>query len=43
VPTQLISARGQTHTSITMVDVLISGAKYRADMADALRGFFRTV
>ena len=42
VPTKLVQARGQTHTSLTMVDVIISGAPYRAEMADALRGFFGT-
>jgi acetyl esterase/lipase len=33
-------ARGHTHTSTTMVDVVISGEPVRARMADALRGFF---
>jgi cation diffusion facilitator CzcD-associated flavoprotein CzcO/acetyl esterase/lipase len=42
VPTKLVQARGQTHTSLTMVDVVVSGAPYRAQMADALRGFFGT-
>jgi len=40
VPTRLIFGRGQTHSSITMVDVVVSGAKYRAEMASALRDFF---
>lgn len=34
-----LAARGQIHTSITMVDVVITGAQYRADMADAIRRF----
>jgi cation diffusion facilitator CzcD-associated flavoprotein CzcO/acetyl esterase/lipase len=40
VPTEHIRARGHTHQSVTMVDVVISGAPVRARMADALRGFF---
>jgi acetyl esterase/lipase/cation diffusion facilitator CzcD-associated flavoprotein CzcO len=40
VPTELITARGHIHTSLTMVDVVISGAEYRERMAQALRGFF---
>jgi cation diffusion facilitator CzcD-associated flavoprotein CzcO/acetyl esterase/lipase len=32
-----INGRGHTHTSITMVDVVISGAPYRQEIADALR------
>jgi acetyl esterase/lipase len=40
VATRLISARGQTHTSITMVDMIVSGAKHRVEMANALRAFF---
>ena len=40
VPVQQIRGRGQTHTSLTMVDVVISGAAVRAQMAGALRGFF---
>ncbi|MCX6522615.1 MAG: alpha/beta hydrolase fold domain-containing protein [Actinobacteria bacterium] len=35
-----ISARGHTHTSLTMVDMIISGAPYREQMGEALRGFF---
>jgi cation diffusion facilitator CzcD-associated flavoprotein CzcO/acetyl esterase/lipase len=34
-----VSARGQIHSSITMVDVVLSGAQYRAKMADAIRRF----
>ncbi|HET9626148.1 MAG TPA: alpha/beta hydrolase fold domain-containing protein [Kofleriaceae bacterium] len=40
VPTRQITARGHTHTSLTMVDVVVSGAEHRAEMAAALRGFF---
>ena len=41
VPVQWRTARGQTHTSLTMVDVVVSGEGARAEMADALRGFFK--
>ena len=34
-----IQARGHTHTSLTMVGVVISGAPVRAEIAEALRGF----
>jgi acetyl esterase/lipase len=34
-----VPARGHTHTSITMVGVIVSGASYRAEMARALRQF----
>jgi acetyl esterase/lipase len=37
-----LPARGQTHTSIPMVDVVVTGAQYRADMADAIRRFGAT-
>jgi acetyl esterase/lipase len=40
VPTEHVRARGHTHLSVTMVDVVISGAPVRARMADALRRFF---
>ncbi len=40
VPVRHLSARGHTHTSATMVDVILSGAGVRAEMADALRQFF---
>jgi acetyl esterase/lipase/predicted enzyme related to lactoylglutathione lyase len=40
VPVQELHARGHTHTSLTMVDVVISGEPVRARMAEALRGFF---
>jgi cation diffusion facilitator CzcD-associated flavoprotein CzcO/acetyl esterase/lipase len=39
VPTTLRRARGHTHTSVQMVDVVLSGAPIRAEMADALRQF----
>ena len=41
VPVQWRTARGHTHTSLTMVDVVVSGEGLRAEMADALRGFFK--
>ena len=40
VPVQHCAARGHTHTSVSMVDVVISGRDIRAQMAGALRGFF---
>jgi cation diffusion facilitator CzcD-associated flavoprotein CzcO/acetyl esterase/lipase len=40
VPTEHVRARGHTHTSVTMVDLVISGAPVRARMADVLRQFF---
>jgi acetyl esterase/lipase len=40
---ELIPARGHTHTSMTMVDVVLSGAQYRAKMAEAISGFFARV
>lgn len=40
VPVQQLAAPGQIHTSITMVDMLPSGAAHRAEMARALAGFF---
>jgi acetyl esterase/lipase len=43
VPTEHLGARGHTHHSVTMVDVAISGAPIRAEMADALRRFFAAV
>jgi acetyl esterase/lipase len=39
-PTEHIRARGHTHVSLAMVDVVVSGAPIRAQIADALRGFF---
>jgi len=40
VPVHHIAARGHTHTSLTMVDMVLSGAKIRAEIADELRQFF---
>ena len=40
VPVRHIAARGHIHTSITAVDVILSGAPIRAEIADALRSFF---
>jgi cation diffusion facilitator CzcD-associated flavoprotein CzcO/acetyl esterase/lipase len=40
VPVQELRARGHTHLSPTMVDVVISGEPVRAWMAEALRSFF---
>ena len=40
VPVEHVRARGHIHSSLTMVDVILSGATYRARMADALKGFF---
>ncbi|MCB0941920.1 MAG: alpha/beta hydrolase fold domain-containing protein [Mycobacterium sp.] len=39
VPTRHIRARGHTHDSLTMVDLVVSGAQIRAEMADGLRDF----
>lgn len=40
VSTEHVRARGHTHTSLTMVDMVVSGAPIRAQIAGALRGFF---
>ena len=40
VPVHHIRARGHTHLSVTMVDVVISGAPVREEMAAALRSLF---
>jgi cation diffusion facilitator CzcD-associated flavoprotein CzcO/acetyl esterase/lipase len=40
VPVRLTRARGHTHTSVTMVDTVISGAPVRAEIAEALKSFF---
>ncbi len=40
VPVTQIFGRGHTHTSLGMVDVVISGAPVRAEMAEALRELF---
>jgi cation diffusion facilitator CzcD-associated flavoprotein CzcO/acetyl esterase/lipase len=37
VPVQQINARGHLHTSLTMVDVVLSGARVRDEMARALQ------
>ena len=42
-PVRFVRARGHTHTSLTMVDVVISGAPVRAEIAGALRDFFLPV
>jgi cation diffusion facilitator CzcD-associated flavoprotein CzcO/acetyl esterase/lipase len=40
VPVRHVRARGHTHTSVIMVGIVISGASVRAEMGEALRGFF---
>ena len=40
VPTRLHVARGHIHTSLTMVDVILTGAAERAEMAVGVRQFF---
>jgi cation diffusion facilitator CzcD-associated flavoprotein CzcO/acetyl esterase/lipase len=40
VPTNHLSARGHVHNSASMVDVILSGANLRAEVAQALRAFF---
>jgi acetyl esterase/lipase len=40
VPVRHLPARGHTHTSLTMVDVVLSGADLRAEMGQALHDFF---
>jgi acetyl esterase/lipase len=40
VPLQDLHARGHTHSSLTLVDVVVSGEPWRARMAQALREFF---
>jgi acetyl esterase/lipase len=40
VPARHIRARGHTHTSVTMVDVVISGGPVRAEIAEAVRDLF---
>jgi acetyl esterase/lipase len=39
-PVRHIRARGHTHTSLTMVGVVISGAPVRAEIGESLRDFF---
>jgi cation diffusion facilitator CzcD-associated flavoprotein CzcO/acetyl esterase/lipase len=41
VPVREMTARGHTHGSLMMVDVVVSGEGMRAEMASALRGFFK--
>ena len=40
VPVRHLRAKGHTHTSIGMVDMLPSGKPVRNEMADGLRSFF---
>jgi cation diffusion facilitator CzcD-associated flavoprotein CzcO/acetyl esterase/lipase len=40
VPVRHLPARGQIHTSPLLVDIIVSGAPIRAEMAAALRQFF---
>ena len=42
VPVRHIRARGHTHTSLTMVDVVLSGAPVRAEIAEAVRALLPT-
>jgi acetyl esterase/lipase len=35
-----VACRGHIHTSLTAVDAILTGAEVRAQMADALQGFF---
>ena len=39
VPVEQLNARGQMHSSYTMVDVVITGVSGRVQMAEALRRF----
>ena len=39
VPVRLVRARGHTHTSVTMVGVVISGAPVRAEIGRGAQGF----
>jgi cation diffusion facilitator CzcD-associated flavoprotein CzcO/acetyl esterase/lipase len=40
VPVTQVTARGHTHTSLTMIDVVASGVETRDEIARGLRGFF---
>ena len=40
VPARQLQCRGQIHTSLSLVDVVLSGAGARESMGAALRGFF---
>ena len=42
VPTEHVQARGHTHLSTTMVDMVVSGEPIRDQMAAALRRFLAT-
>ena len=42
VPVRHIQARGHTHTSLTMVDLVLSGAPVRAEIAEAVRELLPT-
>jgi cation diffusion facilitator CzcD-associated flavoprotein CzcO/acetyl esterase/lipase len=42
VPTEHLRCRGHTHLSPTMVDLVVSGAPIRAQLAEALRRFTET-
>jgi acetyl esterase/lipase len=39
VPVEQLQARGHIHTSLMMVDVVVTGVSGRAKMAEALRSF----
>ncbi|MDT0275492.1 flavin-containing monooxygenase [Blastococcus goldschmidtiae] len=41
VPVEHVAARGHTHMSLTMVDVVLSGARVREEIALRLRALFR--
>lgn len=41
VPVEHVAARGHTHTSLSMVDVVLSGAPVREEIALRLRALFR--
>ena len=43
VDARVLDCRGQIHTSISAVDLMLSGAYARDEMADALRKFFASV
>jgi cation diffusion facilitator CzcD-associated flavoprotein CzcO/acetyl esterase/lipase len=42
VPTRRVFARGHTHTSLAMVGIVLSGARPRAEISNALRDLFKT-
>jgi len=43
VPVSHLSCRGQIHTSLMAVDVILSGVGARADISAAIRQFFHQV